>query len=213
MQVEIWSDIVCPWCYIGKRNFERALDLVDFRDDVAVTYRSFELDPTALSDSTVPTRDLLARKYGMTHDQADQAQLQMEQRAASVDLTFRMAELESGNTRDAHRLIHLANEHGRQASIVEALHRAYFTEQRSVFTHESLTEIAVEAGLDRNDVTRVLESDAYESEVSADEAMARSFGATGVPFFVIDRRFGISGAQPAEAIAEVLQRARAESVA
>jgi predicted DsbA family dithiol-disulfide isomerase len=212
MQVEIWSDVVCPWCYIGKRNFERALELVDFRDDVEVTYRSFELDPTAASDSTVPTIDLLSGKYGMTREQAEQAQRQMEERAASIDLTFRMADLESGNTRDAHRLIHLANEHALQASMVEALHRAYFTEQRSVFTHESLTDIAVQAGLDRNDVTRVLDSDEYESAVSADEAMAHSFGATGVPFFVVGRRFGISGAQPADTIAEVLQRARAESV-
>jgi predicted DsbA family dithiol-disulfide isomerase len=213
MQVEIWSDVVCPWCYIGKRNFERALELVDFRGDVEVTYRSFELDQTASRDSTVPTVDLLSGKYGMTREQAEQAQRQMEERAASIDLTFRMAELESGNTRDAHRLIHLANERDLQALVVEALHRAYFTEQRSVFSHKSLTDVAVEAGLDRDDVTRVLESDEYESKVSADEALAHSFGAAGVPFFVIGRRFAISGAQPAEAIAEVLQRARAESVA
>ena len=212
MDVEIWSDVVCPWCYLGKRNFEHALATVPFRDDVEVTYRSFELDPTASREVTVPTIDSLAGKYGMTHAQAEQAQRQMEQRAASVDLTFRMAELESGNTRDAHRIVHLAKEHGRQAEIVEALHRAYFTEQRSVFTAESLSDIAVEAGLDRAEVTRVLESNAYDSDVSADEALAQSFGATGVPFFVIDRRFGISGAQPADAIAEVLTRAWAESL-
>ncbi len=213
MQVEIWSDVVCPWCYLGKRNFERALEAVPFRDEVEVTYRSFELDPTAPREVTAPTIDRLADKYGMTRAQAEDAQRQMEQRAAGAGLPFRMAGLRSGNTRDAHRLLHLAKAHDRQAELAEGLHRAYFTEQRSVFDAGSLTEIAVAAGLDQADVVRVLAGDDYAAEVAEDEALARSFGANGVPFFVIERRYGISGAQPAELIAETLQRARADSVA
>lgn len=213
MQVEIWSDVVCPWCYLGKRNFERALELAPFGDQVTVVYRSFELDPTALRGVTAPTVDVLAEKYGMAPEQAAQAQRQMEQRAEEAGLTFRMNGLQSGNTRDAHRLIHLAKEHGRQAELVDALHRAYFTEQRSIFDVASLTEIADEAGLDPADVTRVLSTDAYDDDVAADEALARSFGARGVPFFVIDRRYGVSGAQPADVLAEVLEQAWTESVA
>lgn len=213
VRVEIWSDVVCPWCYLGKRNFERALESMAFRDEVEVIYRSFELDPGAAHGVTQPSVAMLSTKYGMTRSQAEQAQRQMEQRAGAAGLTFRTAELQSGNTRDAHRLLHLAKQAGRQAELAEALHRAYFTEQRSVFDADSLTQVAVESGLDRDQVTRTLASDAYDADVAADEALARSFGISGVPFFAIDRRFGISGAQPVDVMAEVLQRAREESVA
>jgi predicted DsbA family dithiol-disulfide isomerase len=186
---------------------------VPFRDDVAVVYRCFELSPDAPRGVTVPTVDRLAERYGMTREQAEQGQRQMEQRAAAAGLTFRMAGLKSGNTRDAHRLIQLARERGRQAELVEALHRAYFTDQRSVFDAASLIEVAVEAGLDRAEAATVLATDAYEADVVSDETLAHSFGASGVPFFVIDRRFGVSGAQPAEVLAEVLRRAWDESAA
>jgi predicted DsbA family dithiol-disulfide isomerase len=213
MQVEIWSDIVCPWCYLGKRRFEQALDTFAHRDDVEVVYRSFELDPSAAADVSTPTVELLAGKYGMTRQQAEAAQLEMTQRAAQDGLTFRMAELRSGNTRDAHRLLHLAKAHDRQPALVERLHRAYFTEQRSIFDRDSLVELGVDAGLDPDDVTRVLDSDEYDADVATDEATAQSLGATGVPFFVIDRRYGISGAQPAEAITQALRSAWADAEA
>jgi predicted DsbA family dithiol-disulfide isomerase len=129
MQVEIWSDPVCPWCYLGKRRFERALESFDHRDEVTVVFRSFELDPSAPPGATSPTVERLADKYGMTAGQADDAQRQMEQRAAQDGLEFRMDGLRSGNTRDAHRLLHLAKAHGVQAELAERLHRAYFTEQ------------------------------------------------------------------------------------
>jgi predicted DsbA family dithiol-disulfide isomerase len=207
MQVEIWADIVCPWCYLGKRRFEQALAGFGHRDDVDVVYRSFELDPSAPADSTVPTVQLLASKYGMTPEQAEDTQRQMEERAAADGLTFRMDNLRSGNTRDAHRLLQLAKADGRQAELVEALHRAYFTEQESVFDHASLARIAVGAGLDPGDVDKVLTTDQFADEVTEDETTASSLGATGVPFFVIDRKYGISGAQPAETIARALQHA------
>jgi predicted DsbA family dithiol-disulfide isomerase len=211
MEVEIWSDVVCPWCYLGKKRFEQALASFEHRDKVQVTYRSFELDPAAPPGVTSPTVEMLAQKYGMSADRAEQAQRQMEQRAAADGLTFRMSGLRSGSTRDAHRLLQLAKASGRQDQLMERLQRAYFTEQDSIFDHNSLTRLATEAGLDREEVTDVLTSDRYTDHVDTDEAMARVLGATGVPLFVIDRRYGISGAQPPETIADVLERAWAEA--
>ena len=210
MRVEIWSDIVCPWCYIGKRRFERALGSFAHGDEVEVTYRSFELDPSVPKDVTTPTVGMLASKYGMTADQARDAQRKMEERAAQDGLTFRMNNLRSGNTRDAHRLLHLAKDSDRQADLVERLHRGYFTEQLSIFDHAVLTRIAVEAGLDRNEAADVLASEEYGPAVETDEAMAAALGVTGVPFFVIDRRYAFSGAQPAEAMSQLLDEVWAQ---
>ena len=213
MQVEIWSDVVCPWCYLGKKRFERALESFGHRDEVEVVYRSFELDPSAPAGVSTPTVELLASKYGMSPEQAADAQREMEQRAAQDGLEFRMEGLRSGNTRDAHRLLQLAKDRGVQAELAERLHRAYFTEQASIFDHASLTELAVETGLDRGEVSKVLDSDEYSDAVNTDEAMAQAIGATGVPLFVIDRRYGVSGAQPPEVIAQALEQAWAEAAA
>jgi len=213
MQVEIWSDVVCPWCYLGKRHFEQALERFPHRDEVEVIYRSFELDPSAPPGATAPTVEVLASKYGLGLEQAREAQRQMERRAAQAGLTFRMEDLRSGNTRDAHRLLQLARARGRQADLAERLHRAYFTDQASIFDHPSLAGFAAGAGLDRDEALAVLASGEYGEAVDADEAVARSFGISGVPFFVIDRRYGISGAQPAETIAAVLERVWAETEA
>lgn len=213
MQVEIWSDVVCPWCYLGKKRFERALAGFEHRDEVQVVYRSFELDRTAPQGVTTPTVERLAEKYGMSPAQADQAQRQMEERAAADGLTFRMAGLRSGNTRDAHRLLQFAKEEGLQGQLMERLHRAYFTDQESIFDHESLTRLATEIGLDRDDVAAVLATDRYSEHVETDEEMAQALGATGVPLFVIDRKYGISGAQPEQTIASVLERTWREATA
>jgi len=206
MQVEIWSDVVCPWCYLGKKRFERALADFEHGDQVQVVYRSFELDPTAPEGVTTPTVERLAEKYGMSPSEADQAQRQMEERAAADGLTFRMAGLRSGNTRDAHRLLQLAKEAGLQGELMERLQRAYFTDQESIFDHAALTRLATETGLDRDNVAAVLASDRYTDHVETDERMAQALGATGVPLFVIDRKYGISGAQPPETIASVLEQ-------
>jgi predicted DsbA family dithiol-disulfide isomerase len=213
MQIEIWSDVVCPWCYLGKRHFEQALDRLPHRDEVEVTYRSFELDPSVPSGVTTPTVERLASKYGMGLEQAHAAQRQMEQRAAQAGLTFHMEDLRSGNTRDAHRLLQLAKARGRQAELAERLHRAYFTDQASIFDHPSLAGYAADVGLDRDEALAVLAGDEYARDVQDDEEVAHSLGVTGVPFFVIDRRYGISGAQPAETIAQVLERVWAETAA
>jgi predicted DsbA family dithiol-disulfide isomerase len=213
MQVEIWSDIVCPWCYLGKKRFERALESFPHRDEVEVVYRSFELDPSAPPGVTTATADHLASKYGMTPEQARGAQQEMEQRAAQDGLAFRMGNLRSGNTRDAHRLLQLARAAGRQDELAERLHRAHFTEEASIFDHATLTELAVAAGLDRDEVARVLASDAYAADVEDDEATAAALGVSGVPFFVLDRRYAISGAQPAEVMTQALERAWADTQA
>jgi predicted DsbA family dithiol-disulfide isomerase len=211
VEAEIWADVVCPWCYLGKKQFEQALASFEHRDKVQVTYRSFQLDTAAPPGKTTPTVEMLAQKYGMSAARAEQAQRQMEERAAAIGLTFRMSGLRSGSTRDAHRLLQLAKASGRQAQLMERLQRAYFTEQDSIFDHDSLTRLATEAGLDRDDVVHVLASDQYADHVDTDQAMALAIGATGVPLFVIDRRYGISGAQPAETITDVLERAWAEA--
>jgi predicted DsbA family dithiol-disulfide isomerase len=213
MQVEIWSDVVCPWCYLGKRYFEQALEHFPHRDEVEVIYRSFELDPSAPAGVTTPTVEALASKYGLGLEQAREAQRQMERRAAQAGLTFRMEDLRSGNTRDAHRLLQLARARGRQAELAERLHRAYFTDQASIFDRPSLAGFAADVGLDRDEALAVLASGEYGEAVEADEEVARSFGVSGVPFFVIDRRYGISGAQPAETITAVLERVWAETEA
>jgi predicted DsbA family dithiol-disulfide isomerase len=180
-------------------------------EELAVRYRSFELDPNATPAQTEPTVEVLADKYGLSPAGAEQAQRQMQERARQDGLTFRMDGLLSGNTRDAHRLVQLASDHGRQTELVEGLHRAYFTDQRSVFEHGSLTELAVEAGPQRDAVLSVLSSDAYADRARDDAATARALGATGVPFFVFDGRYGIAGAQSVDTIAQVLHQAWREA--
>jgi predicted DsbA family dithiol-disulfide isomerase len=211
MDVEIWSDVVCPWCYLGKRHFEQALQAFDHRDEVEVVYRSFELDPTAPRGATTAIVELLASKYGMSPEDAADAQRQMERRAELAGLEFRMESLRSGNTRDAHRLLHLAKDRDVQPALVERLHRAYFTEQRSIFDPATLVELAGDVGLDPAEALGVLETNEYDAEVEADEEMARSIGVNGVPFFVIDRHFAVSGAQPADVITRSLEHAWLEA--
>ncbi len=210
MHVDIWSDVVCPWCYLGKRQFEQALGAFPHRGEVEVVYRSFELDPSAPPGETRPTVEVLSTKYAMSPERASEAQRQMEQRAAGVGLSFHLDGQRSGNTRDAHRLLHLARARGKQEDLVERLHRAHFTDQVSVFDHSSLAGLAAGAGLDRDEVLATLANDTFAEAVDADEEMARSLGVTGVPLFVVDHRYGISGAQPAETILQVLERAWAE---
>jgi len=207
MLVEIFSDVVCPWCYLGKRRFERALADFEDRDDVTVVHRSFQLDPSAPDGPGEPTVEMLSGKYGMSVAEAEQMQRQMEQRAAADGLEYHLDGQLSGNTLRAHRLLHLARERGRQDALLERLYAAHFTERRSVFDDGALAELCAEAGLDRAEAEHVLAGDEYAVEVEQDLADARGFGITGVPFFVIDRRFGVSGAQPVEVLASALRQA------
>lgn len=210
MRVEIWSDVICPWCYIGKRQFERALGGFEHRDQVEIAYRAFQLDPSYPAGKTEDVADMLSAKFGMARDQAVQMNRQMEERAAGVGLEYHLEGGRVGNTADAHRLVHLAGERGVQGDVVEALYKAHFTDRRSVFDRDSLVEVAAEAGLDAAAARDALASGKFAAEVEADQREAQRLGATGVPFFVIDRRYGVSGAQPAEAFAQALDRAWTE---
>ncbi|HEY2272271.1 MAG TPA: DsbA family oxidoreductase [Jatrophihabitantaceae bacterium] len=209
MQVEIWSDVVCPWCYLGKVRFEKALSEFVHRDEVSVRHRSFQLDPGAPSDSTVDTSSSLAAKYGLTPERVDAMQREMEARAASDGLEYHLDGQRTGNTHTAHRLLQLAADQGRQDELLERMYRAYFTEHGSVFDADALRGLALESGLAQGDVDRVLAGDAYADAVEADLEQAHAYGITGVPFYVIDGRFGISGAQPVEVFSAALEQAHA----
>jgi len=214
VRIEIWSDVVCPWCFVGKRRLERALDEFEHADEVEVVYRSFELDPTAPKHGHELTTVTLARKYGRDEDEMRDMQQQLIDTAAADGLELRLFDNVHTNTVDAHRLLHLALDTGGpalQRELKEALLTAYFTRAEDVGDHEVLTRAAVAAGLDADRVAAVLASEEYGDKVAADVAQARAFGATGVPFFVIDRKYAISGAQPSELFGKALAQAWAES--
>ncbi|MEV6023343.1 DsbA family oxidoreductase [Streptomyces sp. NPDC052036] len=213
MRVEIWSDIACPWCYVGKARFEKALQAFPHRDEVEVVHRSFELDPHRAKDDVQPVLAMLSKKYGMSEAQAQAGEDNLGAQAAAEGLEYRTAGRDHGNTFDMHRLLHLAKEQGRQDELIQILYRANFAEERSVFSEgdERLVGLAVEAGLDAEDVRRVLaDPTAYADAVRADEREAAELGANGVPFFVLDRRYGVSGAQPAELFSQALTQAWGE---
>ena len=207
MDVEIWSDVVCPWCYIGKRRFEHALAEFDHRGEVSVTWRSFQLDPNAAATSEGDPIDRLAAKYGMSRATAEAAQARVTANAATAGLDFHLDRARSGNTFDAHRLIHYAKSVGNQDMLKERLVAAYFIEGAAIGEHEALARLAVEVGLDEPAVREVLDGDAYADDVRHDELEARELGITGVPFFVLDRAYGVSGAQPSEMMLAALQQA------
>ncbi|MCZ0210365.1 DsbA family oxidoreductase [Streptomyces achromogenes] len=213
MRVEIWSDIACPWCYVGKARFEKALAAFPHRDEVEVVHRSFELDPGRAKGDVQPVITMLTRKYGMSEAQAQAGEDNLGAQAAAEGLDYRTRGRDHGNTFDMHRLLHFAKEHGRQDALIQVLYRANFAEERSVFSEgdERLVELAAEAGLAAGAARAVLaDPDAYAEEVRADEREAAQLGATGVPFFVLDRTYGVSGAQPAEVFTQALTQAWGE---
>lgn len=209
MRVEIWSDVVCPWCYVGKRRFEAALVNFPHGSEIELVWRSFELDPSAAPSPEQPDDyvEHLASKYGTTPAQAQMMIDRMTSVAAEEGLDFRFDIARRGNTFDAHRLLHLALHKGLQDSLKEQLDRATFTEGLAVSDHQALAQIATQVGLDEVEVKEVLTSDMYSDAVREDEAQARVYGISAVPFFVIDGKYGIAGAQPAEVIAAALERA------
>ncbi|MFD7401142.1 DsbA family oxidoreductase [Streptomyces sp. NPDC059866] len=212
MRVEIWSDIACPWCYVGKARFEKALAEFPHRDEVEVVHRSFELDPGRAKGDVQPVLTMLTKKYGMSEAQAQAGEDNLGAQAAAEGLEYRTRGRDHGSTFDMHRLLHFAKEHGRQGELVQLMYEANFAEERSVFgDDERLVEIGVAAGLDEAGVRKVLaDPGAYAEEVRADEREAAQLGATGVPFFVLDRKYGVSGAQPAEVFGQALTQAWGE---
>jgi predicted DsbA family dithiol-disulfide isomerase len=211
LNIEIWSDVVCPWCYIGKRRFESALERFEHRDKLEVTWRSFELNPHAQAEDEGGLTERLVSKYGMTPEQANAAHARVTAAAAGEGLTYRLDLARPGNTFDAHRLIHLAREHDLQDRAKERLLAAYFIEGRPIGDPETLVGLLAEVGVSRDEVRTTLENGAYGAEVRADEREAAELGITGVPFFVLDRRYGVSGAQPPELMLQALQQAWRES--
>ena len=208
MNIEIWSDIACPWCYVGKRRFEAALVAYEHRDEVHVTWRSFELDPTAPREREHDGATHLAEKYGTSRDEALAMQQRMTDTAAGEGLDFRFDIARGGNTFDAHRLLHLAASHGKQDAMKERLMRAYLTEGQLIGDHAVLTGLATEVGLPEDEVRDMLASERFASEVREDERTAQRIGIQAVPFFVVDRAVGVSGAHPPEALLQLLRRGR-----
>ena len=193
MQVEIWSDVVCPWCYIGKRNLEAALEGFEHRDDVEVVWRAFELDPGAPAHREGPYAERLARKYRTSVDEAQGMIDRMTGAGAAVGLDMRFDLAQPGNTFDAHRVIHLAAARGVQDAMKERLLRATFTEGEAIGDRAVLVRLAVDVGLDAAEVEEALASGAFADEVRGEEAEAATLEITGVPFFVVDRAVAVSG--------------------
>jgi len=210
--VDVWSDIACPWCYVGKRRLERALEQFPHAKDVQVVFHAFELDPGAPKerDPAVPHVERLAKKYGMSTAQAQANTDRLCETARGEGLAFDFDHIRSGNTFDAHRLLRLAQEKGVQGAVKERFMKAYLEQNELMSDHATLTRLAVEAGLTESDVVDVLASDQYAKEVRADEAEARELGISGVPFFVLDGRLGVSGAQTAPVLLSALTQAWSE---
>ena len=211
MRIDIWSDVVCPWCYVGKRRLEAALASFPGRDQVEVHWHAFELDPGAPATREGSYEQRLADKYGRSLEQAAEMTASMTATAAAEGLDFRFDIAKPGNTFDAHRLLHLAGQRGVQDAVKERLFRATFTEGEPISDPATLVRLAAEAGVDADEARAVLASDAFADEVRADEQQAAQLRISGVPFFVVDGRYGVSGAQPADVLRQVLDRAWAES--
>src|SRR3984957_19112263 len=207
LTIDVWSDIVFPWCAVGKRRLEAALALFPHRDDVTVIWRAFELDPSAPAIQEGDNATRLARKYGRTKAQAEAMMTQLAETAAKDGLDFHLLTARSGNTFDGHRVLHLAAERGVQDAVKERFFRGYMSESEAMGDREVLVRLASEAGLDAEEVRAVLASDRYASEVRAEEEAARKLGIHGVPFFVLAGKYAVSGAQPADVMLRALEQA------
>jgi predicted DsbA family dithiol-disulfide isomerase len=206
MRVDIWSDVICPWCYVGKARFEKALDSFAHRDEVEVVYHSFELDPSSPRGQRESNLAMLSTKFGKSPAEALAMDNQVGSLARAEGLGFDSGR-PVGNTFDVHRVLHLGLDRGVQHALLGAVNEAYFAQARDVFDRDVLTEVAAGAGLDADEVGKVLDGEAYADEVRQDELQARQIGIGGVPFFVFDMALGASGAQPAELFASALSQA------
>ena len=207
--LEIWADIVCSWCYVGKRHLEAALEGFG-EDDVEIVWRSFELDPTLPADAGSADEEL-ARRRGLTLAEARAMHEETERMGAEIGIRFDFARARRGNTFDAHRVLHMARAEGRQTPALDRLLAAYFAEGEPIGDRAALARVAGSAGLDPEAVSAMLESDAHAADVRAEEREAAALGITAVPFFVIDRRYGLAGAHPAETLREAIAQARVNS--
>jgi predicted DsbA family dithiol-disulfide isomerase len=211
MQIEIWSDVICPWCYIGKRRFEMALASFAQRESVQLVWRSFELDPNAPRQRPGTLEEMLARKYRVSLQEAAAMNARVTALAKDVGLEYRLTNARPGNTFDAHRLLHFADSRQLGDRATERIMHAYFSESLPVSDRAALARLAPEFGIAESEALEMLESDAYSTAVRADETRAAAFGVTGVPYFLFDEKTAITGAQPVEAFAEALQQSGTES--
>ena len=213
VRIEVWSDVACPWCWVGKRHLEEALQ--DFPHEAEVVWRAFELDPAAPRqlDDDVDLVERLAKKYGTTRAGAQQMIDRMTRVGAENGLEFRFDAVKPGNTFDAHRLLHFAAQHGKQDAMKERLFAAYMHEGKAVADRGVLADLAEEVGLDPEAVRASLATDAFTEDVRAEELQARQLGVTGVPFFAVAGRYAVAGAQPAALLRQILQRAYDEDAA
>ncbi|MEO7131502.1 MAG: DsbA family oxidoreductase [Dermatophilaceae bacterium] len=207
MKIDIWSDIVCPFCYLGKRRLEAAVATFEHRDELEITWHSYELDRNAPAVSDEDIVDRIANKYGTTREAATAQHESLAQAGADLGVEFNWDRVRHGNTFDAHRVVHLADEQGLADAAIERLMKAYFTDGLPVGDRDTLVQLASEIGLDGPSVHAMLESEGYGNHVRSDEATAKMLGIEGVPFFVFDRKYGVSGAQPPEVFTQALQQA------
>lgn len=213
MDVEIWSDIACPWCYVGRARLESAMREFEHRDDVRLIWRSFELDPQAPPEHGGDRAARLAQKYGISVERAREAERHLTEVAATDGLTMRFDIARSGSTFDAHRIVHLAAEHGLQDEMKARLLRAHFAEGELVSDHETLTRLALEVGLAEQAVRGTLAGDRFAAEVRSDEQAAVDIGISSVPTFVVGRTLGVSGAHPPEVLLDLLREGWARRTA
>ena len=209
MIIDIWSDVVCPWCFIGKRRLEKALSTFEHRDQVTIRHRAFQLQPDITT--TVPTADYLAEKYRLPSTQVKEMQANVCAVADGEGLCYNLDETLSGNTFDAHRLLLWAATVGKQDQLLEAMYSGYFEKSLPLFSHSDLIAVATSIEINEVEVRAVLDSEDFRDDVIADRTLASQLGATGVPFFVIDMKYGISGAQPLEAFTQTLDAAWQEA--
>ena len=206
MKVEIWSDVVCPFCYIGKRKFEKALEGFDAKEKVEIVWRSFQLDPDMKYVPGQSVHEYLGKRKGGSAAEGKRMNDAMTAMAKEVGLEYDFDRAIITNTMDAHRLIHLAKEHGMQGQMKERLFKAYYTEGENVGDMDTLVQLGVEVGLPADEIRSILQSDTYKQEVKMDQALAAQVGARGVPFFVFNDKYALSGAQPPEVFAQVLDK-------
>jgi predicted DsbA family dithiol-disulfide isomerase len=209
MQIDVWSDIACPWCYLGKRRLEAALASFDGGEDVAIRWHSFELDPNAQAEREGDHVEHIARKYGRTREEVEASLASMRAMAAAEGIELNFDRIRGGNTFDGHRLLQLAFDHGLQDAMKERLMRAYHTDGELISDHGVLRRLGVETGLPEDAVEKMLAGDAYSEQVREDEYTAQRLGIDAVPFFIIDRRLAARGALDASQMLGALQQAAA----